>query len=192
MCVRILLVICLALRLVSVFGQPANDNQRKFIKFAGITIVKSFPVPFSRIGLGDDGTVYLTTTLIDGDVRFLRVSQPNVGIQLIMHRGYPYLLDRQSQLLSFQTTLKARFRSFIRKLFSRMPDESFGIRDAGDFFTQVVATHVKEVLQDKDHHDFQIYYVDSNAKLRDHKLSELVQIAKGGDCVSVLTRLIYR
>lgn len=206
-----------------------------------------------RVGvvLDDQGTVYLLSVLSNGDSNLLRISRTGVAKELIMFRGWPYILDKRGRVWAFNPSWGTDLRNKIpyialrsvrtlpvagaigiasfgvalidQTLFGILPFQNFtgwsaffsgvtafyGIDVAhtiffmsprtvgtgGNYFTERIASGVKEVKRDPQFRDFQLVLAKGwpRAKRSVMRLSEVSpEYASRSSCLEYLTRMNMR
>jgi hypothetical protein len=102
---------------VALFAQAQNDlletsnRGRLPMRVGDVQLVRGHITQQSGVVLDDQGTAYLLTVLANGENNLLRISRKGAVKELVMYRGWPYVLDKRGRLYAFDVSWKTSFRN---------------------------------------------------------------------------------
>lgn len=96
-------------------NQDSNSSERTQLpmKIGNVNIIRGNLVHRSGIVLDDQGTAYILSILSNQESNLLRISQRHAVKELIMYRGWPYILDKRGRLYAFDVSWKTSFKNKI-------------------------------------------------------------------------------
>jgi hypothetical protein len=90
------------------------------VSVGDVNLVQGNLVQRSGVVLDDAGTVYLLSVLANGENELLRISRENAVKQLILYRGWPYIVDTKGRLFSLDVSWQQALRQKLPYIFMRM------------------------------------------------------------------------
>lgn len=126
---RYSLSLCLILFSMNIWAAdppPTSDKVNQEGRYLGdVKIVRALMTQSIGIALGDDGTVYIVSTDGKNGPSHFRISRPGVAKELLMYKGWPYILDKRGNLYalssSLATTLNNKLPYITIRFFKTIP-----------------------------------------------------------------------
>ncbi len=88
-----------------------GNRARLPMRVGDVNLIRGNLTHRSGVVLDDQGTAYILSVLANGENNLLRISRKGMVKELIMYRGWPYILDKRGRLWAFDVSWRTSFRN---------------------------------------------------------------------------------